>query len=143
MVDLSKALERAREASLDLVEIAQKADPPVVKIVDFKKFKYDESRKDRASKKKTRDVRTKEIWLSPSIGDHDLEIRIDRAKKFLHIGDRVKFTVKFAGRKITHPELGRNILNKTLEKLSGVGEKDGEPKMTGRRLSVNIKPAKK
>ena len=120
------------------MEIAKEAKPPVVKIVDFKKFKYTEAKKDRAARKKT-----KEIWLSPTISEHDLDIRLSRAKGFLLVGDRVKLTVKFAGRQITHPELAYNILNKSLDILSPVGEKGSEPKMAGRALSMNIKPVKK
>ena len=128
---------------MDLVEIAKEAKPPVVKIVDFKKFKYTEAKKDRAAKKKTKEIDTKEIWLSPTISEHDLDIRLSRAKGFLMVGDRVKLTVKFAGRQIAHPELAHNILNKSLDILSQVGEKDSEPKMAGRALSMNIRPIKK
>jgi translation initiation factor IF-3 len=136
-------LEKARDASLDLVEVARNAKPPVVKIVDFKKFKYEENKKERVARKKTREIDTKEIWLSPTISDHDLEIRLSRARHFLGAGDKVKLTVKFAGRQIIHPELGRNILDKALDNLSEIAEKDSEPKMAGRALSINIRPIKK
>lgn len=136
-------MEKARKESLDLIEIARNAKPPVVKIADFKKFKYEEDKKERKAKKSTRETDTKEIWLSPTISDHDLETRLSRIKHFLKLGDRVKLTVKFAGRQIVHPKLGHNMLEKVMENLTGEAERDSEPKMAGRNLSLNIRPAKK
>jgi translation initiation factor IF-3 len=136
-------LKEAVEADLDLVEIASLADPPVVKIVDFKKFKYEEGKKERKAKSKTHQIDTKEIWLSPTISEHDLEIRVERAKNFLTDGDRVKFTVKFPGRSIAHPEIGREVINRALGRLSEIGEVDGEARMMGRALTLSIKPVKK
>lgn len=126
-----------------MVEIAGNADPPVVKIVDFKKFKYEEDKKERKAKKSIHQVTTKEIWLSPTISQHDLEIRAERARTFLKIGDRVKMTVKFPGRTITHPELGRRVLEETTLKLEGFGEKDSEQKFVGREMSLSFKPVRK
>lgn len=114
-----------------------------MKIVDFKKFKYIEAKKEREAKRKTKEIETKEIWLSPNISDHDLNIRLEKAKNFLKSGDRVKLTVRFAGRQIAHPELAHKIINKSMEIISEIGEKDGEPKMVGRALSLNVKPIKK
>jgi translation initiation factor IF-3 len=128
---------------LDLVEIAPKAEPPVVRIIDFKKFKYEESKKERTSKKKTREAETKEIWLGPLISKHDLEVRIEQTKAFLDKGDRVKLTVKFGGREIVHPEFGYKVLEKVATALEDSGEKDSEPKLVGRNLSFNLKPKKK
>ena len=137
-----EARKRSRDESLDLVEIAPKANPPVVRIVDFKKFKYEEAKKERVAKKKTREVDTKEIWLGPLMSEHDLKIRVDQARSFLTVGDRVKLTVKFNGREITHPEFGYRILEEAVKNLAEVGEKDSEPKMMGRRLVLNLKPSK-
>ena len=99
-----EARKKSRDEDLDLVEIAPKANPPVVRIVDFKKFKYEEAKKERVAKKKTREVDTKEIWLGPLMSEHDLKIRVDQARSFLTIGDRVKLTVKF------HVTLAVNVL---------------------------------
>ena len=123
-----------------MVEIAAKAEPPVVRIVDFKKFKYEESKKERISKRKTKETDTKEIWLGPLISEHDLAIRIEQAKNFLNAGDRVKLTVKFAGREIAHPEFGFKVLEKAVSELESAGVKDGEPKLVGRTLSLSIQP---
>jgi len=143
VMDLDEALRKAREASLDLVEIAEKADPPVVRVINFKKFKYQEAKKERVARRKTKEIETKEIWLGPLIGDHDLSVRTDQARNFLTAGDRVKLTVKFAGREIIHPEFGHRVLEKILAKLSGFGEKDGEPKLIGKSLILSLKPVKK
>lgn len=142
-MSLSQALNSAREKSLDLVEIAGKADPPVVRIVNFKKFKYEESKREHSARKKTREIQTKEIWLGPLISDHDLETRIEHAKHFLKNGDRVKLTVKFSGREIIHPEFGHQVLKKAVELLAHLGEKDSEPRMMGRALSLSLKPISK
>lgn len=127
---------------MDLVEISPKANPPVAKIVDFKKFKYEEAKKERSARKKVRQTGTKEIWLGPLMSDHDLEVRLNRAREFLTIGDRVKLTVKFRGREITHPEFGHKVLNISAEKLADIAQKDTEPKLIGRKLSMSLKPVK-
>jgi len=143
VVSLEEARRKAAESKLDLVEISGTAKPPVIRLVNFKKFKYEEEKKERLSKRKTRETDTKEIWLSPNISDHDLDIRIQRASEFLQAGDRVKLTVKFAGREIAHPERGHQVLSKAQDLLKEAGEKDSEPRMLGRALVINIKPVKK
>ncbi len=126
------------DAGLDLIEIASNADPPVARILDFKKFKYDEGKKDRAARKGTSDSSLKELWLSPRIAEHDLMVRVNRAQKFLDDGHKVKLTVKFKGREMAHPEVGRNVLNKVLEQFDGRITIDREIKFEGRNLSVII-----
>lgn len=128
---------------MDLVEISPKADPPVVRIVDFKKFKYEEAKKERLARKNTHQTETKEIWLGPLIGQNDFENRIRRAKEFLEEGDRVKLTVKFSGREMQHPEFGHKVLNNAKDSLVELAEADGEPKFLGRNLSLAFKPTKK
>ena len=142
VVEINEAMSLARDRDLDLVEVASKVDPPVVRIVDFKKFKYEEAKKERTTRKKTRKVDTKEIWLGPLMSEHDLEIRMEHAKNFLAHGDRVKLTVKFGGREIAHPEFGYKLLEKAGALLSEQAEKDSDPKMMGRNLSVSLKPTK-
>lgn len=142
VVDIAEARKKSADLNLDLVEIAPKAKPPVVKIVDFKKFKYEESKKERVAKKKTRAVGTKEIWLGPFMSKNDLSTRTQQAKAFLVVGDRVKLTVKFKGRQMRHTEFGYRTLEEVVRNLSDVGEKDSEPKLVGRRLNLSIRPQK-
>ncbi len=122
---------------MDLVEIAPNADPPVARIVNFQKFKYEESKKDRGTKKGLMGG-LKELWLSPRIDDHDLKVRIARTQEFLKEGYKVKLTVKFKGREMAHPENGRAVLNQTISLLGeGVGI-EREAKFEGRNLSIIV-----
>ena len=130
------------------MEIAPNADPPVAKIVDFKKFKYEESKKERGNKKGG-EGGLKELWLSPRIDDHDLKVRITRTEEFLKGGFKVKLTVKFKGREMAHPENGRGGLDQTIALLGeGVGV-EREAKFEGRNLSIivtknrSVKPLEK
>lgn len=138
-----EALAAAREQELDLVEVAPTAKPPVVKIVDFKKFKYEEAKKERQARRNTHEIDTKEIWLGPLMSPHDLEVRLKRAKEFFEDGDRVKLTVKFSGREMAHKEFGYEVLDKAKEYLAEVGTPYGEPKFFGRNLSLAFNPLKK
>lgn len=140
---LTEALEEARKQGMDLVEITENAKPPVVKIVDFKKFKYEEAKRERLARKHTHETDTKEIWLGPLIGQHDLENRLNRAVEFLRDGDRVKLTVKFSGREMNHPEFGHEVLKKSREFLAETGEPSGESKFFGRNLTQSFNPVRK
>ncbi len=140
---LTEALEEARKQEMDLVEITGNANPPVVRIVDFKKFKYEEAKRERLARKKTHETDTKEIWLGPLIGQHDLENRLKRAQEFLENGDRVKLTVKFSGREMNHPEFGHEVLKKSKLFLTEVGEQSGDAKFFGRNLAMSFNPVKK
>ena len=119
-ISKSEALSKAIEAGLDLIEIAPLAKPPVAKILDFKKFLYEESKREQAARKNAREVELKEIWLSPRIAEHDLNVRLKRAEEFLEDGDKIMFRVKFRGREMAHTELGFQLLNKIFETM---GEK--------------------
>lgn len=137
----NEALEKAKALELDLIEIAPQADPPVARIFDFQKFRYEEGKKERGSKKEGVGS-LKELWLSPRIAEHDLLVRLDRTREFLQEGHKVKLTVKFKGREMTHPELGHKVLQ---EALAGLGEKavvEREPKFEGRRLSMIVAKSK-
>jgi translation initiation factor IF-3 len=136
-------LNRAKEEGVDLVEVAPSANPPVAKLIDFKKFKYEENKKLRLSRRGTHESSTKEVWLGPLMSDHDLDTRLKRAKLFLSEGDRVKFTVKFSGREMNHPEFGHRVLGKVKDKLVGIANQDGFPRFLGRNLSVGFLPEKK
>lgn len=132
-----EALQKARELELDLIEIAPQADPPVARITDFQKFRYEESKKERGSKKGG-EGGLKELWLSPRIEEHDLKVRTDRTQEFLDKGYKVKFTVKFRGREMGHQELGYKVLQEALNILGNKVAVEREAKFEGRRLSMII-----
>lgn len=138
VVSLKEALELAREKELDLVEIAPQAKPPVVKVIDYSKFLYYLSKKKKEEKKNTKTSTTKQLRFGPFIGEHDLEIKLKKAREFLNDGDKVKFAVKFAGRQITKRNLGEQVLNKVLTSLEDVAKQEREMRMEGRQLVVII-----
>lgn len=129
-----EALARARQKELDLVEVAPMADPPVARIVDFQKFRYQESKKQKEGKREGREL--KELWLSPRIAEHDLKTRLDHAHEFLKMGHKVKLTVKFKGREMAHQEFGHEILQKALKYLGEGVRVEREAKFEGRNLSL-------
>lgn len=120
VVTKEEALRRAREAGIDVVEIAANAKPPVAKLIDFKKFKYLEAKKDREEKRKQKHVGIKEVRLSPFIGTHDLETRVKQARVFLSEGNQLKISIPFRGREITRKEFGFEVLNKFLGYLTDI-----------------------
>lgn len=136
-----EALDKAKELNLDLVEVAPNADPPVARIVDFQKFRYQETKKEQAAKKGG-DNELKELWLSPRIAKHDLNVRLDRTEEFLKEGHKVKLTVKFKGREMAHPEQGQLVLQKAIEHFGDKVAVEREPKFEGRRLSIILGKAK-
>lgn len=138
-----EALRKAREEGLDLVEIAPTAQPPVAKIIDFNKFIYQEEKKKRDEKKKAKTSETKELRLGPFIEDHDFMVIMKRARDFLGDGNKVRFVVKFAGRQITHPEFGHQILDKTINELSDISKIEREKHFEGRQLVSILSPDKK
>jgi len=134
----TEALEKAKELGLDLIEIAPNADPPVAKITDFQKFRYEENKKERASKKGASAGDLKELWLSPRIAEHDLNVRLARTEEFLKGGHKVKLTVKFKGREMAHQELGYKVLQEAINLLGEKAAIEREPKMEGRKLSMIV-----
>jgi len=140
VVKIEKALEMANAASLDLVEIAANAKPPVCKILNFGKYRYDKERQYKINKKKQHVVNVKEIRLRPNTGKHDLVIKINKAQKFLLKGDKLKITVMFRGREFLRKEAGYNLLNDIKDVLSEISVVDKEPNMQGRRLSLILSP---
>lgn len=136
-----EALDKARQLQLDLIEIAPQANPPVAKLANFQKFRYEESKKERASKKGP-EGGLKELWLSPRIDEHDLQVRLNRTEEFLKKGHKVKLTVKFKGREMAHQELGHRVLQEALAALGDKIAVDREPKMEGRKLSMIIGKSK-
>lgn len=138
VMSISQALELAREKELDLVEIAPAANPPVVKVVDFSKFLYYLNKKKKEERKNTKTSQTKQIRFGPFIGEHDLEIKLKKAREFLTEGDKVKFAVKFAGRQITKKNLGEQVLLKVLANLEDIAKQEREMRMEGRQLVVIV-----
>lgn len=138
ILSLNEALKQAQEKRLDLVEVAPKAQPPVCKIIDFKKFRYLESKKTQEERKKSKKVELKEIRLRPFIAAGDFNFRIRRAEEFLKEGHRVKLSVFFKGREITKKEFGSDVLKRAFGKLSAWGKEEGEPKSVGRRLELTL-----
>jgi translation initiation factor IF-3 len=137
------ALKKARELEVDLVEIAPKANPPVAKIIDFKKFLYQENKKKNEEKKRSKASETKEIRLGPFMDDHDLDTMIRRGRGFLENNDKVRLIVKFYGRQITHPEFGQEVMRKTIESLSDISKIERPAHFEGKQLISILSPEKK
>ena len=132
----------AAELGLDLVEVAADARPPVVRMMDYGKFKYDQSVRDREARKKQTRTVIKEVQFRPKIGDSDYEVKRRRVVKFLGHGDKVKCTMRFRGREVTHPELGREILQRLVDDLGELAVVEVHPKMEGRQITMVLGPGK-
>ena len=143
IVDVRDALDRAREAGLDLVEVAPQSQPPVCRIMDFGKWKYDQKKKDRQAKAQRHETELKMIRIrTPKIGSHDLEIKVNHAREFLERGDRVQFMLRFRGRELAHTEVGRDVLNTVKEMLADVAKVDQDYRMERRQLTMTLAPLK-
>lgn len=143
VVPLKDALEQAREADLDLVEISPNTKPPVCKILDYGRFRFEKEKKEREARKKQKKIETKEIRLQPGIDSHDYSFKLEHIKNFLAHGDKVKITIRFKGRQMAHTDLGRNILLRYKEDLTGIGMVDSEPVFEGKSMSMIIAPMTK
>ena len=140
---LPEALGIAREAGLDLVEVAANADPPVCKIMDFGKFKYEQDQKRKESRKKTTNVVIKEMKFRPKIDEHDYTTKTKHVERFLQEGSKVKLTIMFRGREMAHPELGRRILEKVAERVAEIATVESAPKQDGRNMTMVLNPIRK
>lgn len=140
VVSLQEALERARRANLDLVEIAPNADPPVVRIVDYGKFIYEQSKKEREARKSQKQIEVKEIRLRPKTDEHDRDIKIRDARRWLEEGMKVKVRVRFRGREITYPELAMEQLQEVAKALADVAVVEQAPDMEGRTMLMILAP---
>ena len=140
---LFDALKKADFAGLDLVEIVPGSNPPVCKIMDFGKFKYESKKKLQESKKKQKIVTLKEIKFRPNIGQNDFDVKVRSINKFLSEGDKVKVSVWFRGREIVHNDIGKTLLNKVIEVVSSNAKIELEPKMEGRQIVMIMSPAPK
>ena len=142
IISIREALSLAAEADLDLIEISQQATPPVCKILNFGKYKYEMQKRKAEAKKNQKVVEIKELKLRPMIDTHDYEVKIKQAKKFLSEGNKVKFTMRFKGREMNTSNLGQDVLHRILEDLEGLYKLDSEPKMDGRQMMMLISPEK-
>ena len=137
---INKAIELAKKEGLDLIEISPNANPPVCKIMDIGKYKYDLQKKANLAKKKQKTVSLKEIKLRPGTEAHDYNFKIKNAKKFITKGDKVKFTVKFKGREMQHTELGKDLMNRIIEETKDIAKVESQPKFEGRQMVMIIQP---
>lgn len=134
------ALRMALEAQMDLVEVAPMAKPPVCRIMDYGKFRYEQQKRDKEVKKKQKIVTVKEVKLRPNIEDHDYFVKLKNAQRFLADGDKVKVTIMFRGRELTHPELGRQILVRMAAELKETVNVEREPKLEGKNMIMILSP---
>jgi translation initiation factor IF-3 len=136
IMSASEAMKLAREAELDLVKIAPTAKPPVCKIIDYGKYRYELARKEKEAKKKQKTIEIKEVRLSPNIDDNDLNTKVNAARKFIQKGDKVKVSLRFRGREMAHTQNGRQIMDLFAEKLADIAVVDKAPKMEGRSMTM-------
>ena len=142
LVSSERALELASVAGLDLVEISPNSNPPVCKIMDFGKYKYEQQKKEAEARKKQKTIDVKEIKFRPNTDTHDYEIKMRSVKKFLDNGDKVKVTLRFRGREMAHVELGQNLLERVVADIVEHGKVDEMPKVEGRQMVMIINPVK-
>lgn len=140
IVSIDEARAVAEDRGLDLVEVAPLARPPVVRIMDYGKYKYEQARKARESRKKQHQVKVKEIKLRPKIEDHDLNFKAGHARRFLGEGNKVKLTMRFRGREMSHSELGKEVLDHFAGMLSDVGQIEEDARMEGRNMTMLLSP---
>ena len=140
VMPIRQALEMAEEMQLDLVKIAPQARPPVCKIMDYGKYRFEQSKKEREFRKNQKVITVKEVRLSATIEDHDIDVKLKNAIKFLKEGNKVKATIRFRGRQITHSEIGRQVMTEFAERIKEYGTVDKAPMIEGRNMSMFISP---
>jgi len=137
---LQEALKMAQELDLDLVNVAPQAKPPVCRILDYGKFRYEQSKKEKEARKKQKVIQIKEIRLSPAIEENDVKTKLKSVRKFLQKGDKVKLTIRFRGREITHKDLGRKILYRMADEVNDCSEIERQPKLEGKQMIMILSP---
>jgi len=140
ILNTNEAISKAKNQGLDLIEISPKANPPVCKIMDMGKYKYDAQKKANLAKKKQKIVSLKEIKMRPVTETHDYEFKVKNAKKFISKGDKVKFTIRFKGRELQHSHLGNELMTKIKEDMREVGKVELQPKFDGKQMIMVIQP---
>lgn len=142
VVTVREALRIADDAGLDLVEISPDADPPVCKVMDYGKFKYEQQKKANEARKKQKTIEVKEIQIRPMIGEHDYQVKLAAGKRFLNEGNKIKVTLKFRGREMSHQQLGMDLIRRFMEDLLETGKVESEPRMEGRQVMMIMGPQK-
>ena len=142
VVSPERGLELAEEAGLDLVEISPNASPPVCKIMDYGKYKYEQQKRESEARKKQKIIEIKEVKFRPNTDTHDYAVKMRNVTRFLEAGDKVKVTLRFRGREMAHQNLGRELLERVAEDVEGLGKVENMPKMEGRQMVMMIGPAK-
>ncbi|MDT8435701.1 MAG: translation initiation factor IF-3 [Gemmatimonadota bacterium] len=140
IVPTDEARSLAAERGLDLVEVAPNSRPPVCRIMDYGKYKYEQARKAKEAKKRQHTITVKEIKMRPKIEEHDYGFKLRHARRFLEEGDKVKFTLRFRGREMTHPELGERVLNRIKDELAELVTVESDIRMEGRQMSMLVAP---
>lgn len=140
MVTPARAMDMAAAAGLDLVEISPNATPPVCKIMDYGKFKYETQKRESEARKKQKTIEIKEVKFRPNTDTHDYQVKMRNVFKFLENGDKVKITMRFRGREMAHQDLGRNLLERVAEDITEIGKVENMPKMEGRQMIMMIGP---
>ncbi|AKO97456.1 MAG: translation initiation factor IF-3 [Marinovum algicola] len=140
VVSPARAMEMAADAGLDLVEISPNANPPVCKIMDFGKFKYEQQKRESEARKKQKIIEVKEVKFRPNTDTHDYDVKMRNVFKFLENGDKVKVTLRFRGREMAHQNLGRELLERVAEDVKEIGKIENMPKMEGRQMIMMIGP---
>ncbi len=140
ILSVRDAVRAAADIGLDLVEVAGNADPPVCKILDFGKYKYEAQKKKNEARKKQRVIEVKEIKMRPSIDDHDYNVKVGHMRRFLDDGDKVKVTIRFRGRELAHQDLGLKVLDRVREQLDDLAKVEQVPKVEGRQMVMVIAP---
>lgn len=140
VVEIDKALKRAENQELDLVEVAPTAKPPVCRIMDYSKYKYEQSKRAKEARKKQKTVDVKEIKFKPKIEEHDYQIKLNHIRKFLKNKDKVKVNLRFRGREVTHPEIGREILERVITDTKDMAEVTKEPNLQGKTMIMYLEP---
>ena len=142
ILPIERALEIAEEQGLDLVEVAPMARPPVCRIMDYGKFKYEEQRQAREARKKQHHVQIKEVKMRPGIEEHDFEFKLRHARRFLEEGNKVKMTMMFRGRQMAHPEFGRQVLDRAFSLLQDISKVESQPVLEGKSMVMVLAPLK-
>ncbi|MDR3186876.1 MAG: translation initiation factor IF-3 [Holosporaceae bacterium] len=141
VVETKEALLMAREAGLDLVEVAAQASPPVCKIINYGKLKYELQKKKSETRKKQKFIEVKEVKFTPVIGEHDYKVKLSNIHKFIGEGNKVKVTLRFRGREISHKEIGEKLLNRLMEDMKEFAKCEGTPQLEGRQMMMILSPA--
>ena len=140
IVDIKEAMAMARDATLDLVEVAAQADPPVCKIIDYGKLKYELQKKKSEAKKKQKIIEIKEVKLTPTIGDHDYKVKLANIDRFIEAGNKVKIVMRFRGREFSHKEIGEKLLNRLVNDVKEIAKCESIPQLEGKQMMMILAP---